>query len=90
MQRFSAFLASEWHEMRHSKFRGRVIFRQWLWVMVLSMTLLAILLLVDSLYMSRHREFAGFLIIGLMSASGWFLLVWRVGAPQSKSMDSTS
>jgi hypothetical protein len=94
MQPVWTFLASEWQEMRQSTHpqsqRWRVIFRLFLWAVVLAMTLIAVLLLVDSLYMSRHREFAVFLIIGLMSASGWFLLVWRVGAPQFKSMDTTS
>jgi hypothetical protein len=82
-QQVRSFLAREWEEMSHSRQRTRVIFREWLWAVVLTVTLIAVLLLIDSLYMSNHRVFGIFLVIALMSASGWFLLVWRVGAPTS-------
>jgi hypothetical protein len=97
-QQIKAFLQSEWREISQYRavfvregFSGRILvrllFREWLWVMVLFMTILDLILLSDSLYMSRHKEFGIVLVLALMTACGWFMLVWRVGSPSVTNED---
>lgn len=85
LQRAREFLRHEWQELTlslpslTSTQHLRLLFRRGLWTVTSVLTVLAVVLLFDSLIYSQHREFGVFLPIAFVTGIGWALLIGRIG-----------